>query len=222
MRLTEEEHVRVSAAVAAAERGTSGELVLVVAPESDRYHDVALHYAVGAMLLLAGVMALKPDWLALAATPLHFGWSEALGGTELAALMLGQALVFLLVRLALAYRPLRLALTPGDTKARRVRRQALAIFRSAVMGRTVDATGVLLYLSLAEHRAELIADSGIHHETRPEQWGEAMVALIDHVRAGRLADGMVEAVAQIGAILAAHHPPAEGDRNELPDRLIEL
>lgn len=222
MRLSEEEHVRVSTAVAAAERGTSGELVLVVAPQSDRYHDVALHYAVAAMLLLVGVMALRPDWLALAATPLHFGWSEALGGPELVSLMLGQALVFLAVRFALAYPPLRLALTPTGTKARRVRRQALAIFRSAVVGRTVDATGVLLYLSLAEHRAELIADSGIHHETQPEQWGEAMVALIDHVRAGRLADGMVEAVAQVGAILAAHHPPAPGDRNELPDRLIEL
>ena len=222
MRLREEEHVRVSAAVAAAERGTSGELVLVVAPESDRYHDVALHYGVAAMLLLTAVVALRPDWLALAATPLHFGWSEALGGAELVALMLGQALLFLLVRLLLAYRPLRLGLTPTGTKARRVRRQALAIFRSAVVGRTVDATGVLLYLSLAEHRAELIADSGIHHETQPEQWGEAMVALIDHVRAGRLADGMVEAVAQVGAILAAHHPPAAGDRNELPDRLIEL
>lgn len=222
MRLTEEEHVRVSAAVAAAEQGTSGELVLVVAPQSDRYADVALHYAVVAMLLLAGAMALRPDWLLALAAPLHRGWAEALGGAELAALMLGQAVVFLLVRLALAAEPLRLAVTPAGTKARRVRRRALALFRSAVERRTVDATGVLLYLSLAEHRAELIADSGIHHETRPEQWGEAMVALIDHVRAGRLADGMVEAVAQVGAILAAHHPPAPGDRNELPDRLIEL
>jgi putative membrane protein len=222
MRLTESEHERVSAAVAAAERGTSGELVLVVAPQSDRYHDVALHYAVAAMLLLAGVMALRPDWLAWLATPLHFGWSEGLGGAELVALMLAQAVTFLLVRLVLARPALRLALTPMGTKARRVRRQALALFRSAVEQRTVDHTGVLLYLSLAEHRAELIADSGIHHETQPEQWGEAMVALIDHVRAGRLADGMVEAVAQVGAILAAHHPPAPNDRNELPDRLIEL
>lgn len=222
MRLTEEEHERVSAAVAAAERGTSGELVLVVAPHSDRYHDVALHYAVSAMLVVAGLAALFPAVLAWAATPLHRGWGDALGGAELTVLMLAEAAAFLIVRLVLSHPPLRLALTPPATKGRRVRRRALALFRSAVERRTVGATGVLLYLSLAEHRAELIADTGIHHATQPEQWGEAMVALIDQVRAGRLADGMVEAVAQIGAILAAHHPPAPDDRNELPDRLIEL
>ena len=222
MRLTEEEHVRVSAAVAAAERGTSGELVLVVAPASDGYRDVALHYAVAAMLLVAGAAALWPDALLWLARPLHRGWSEALGGAELAALMLAQALAFLAVRLVLALDALRFRLTPAGTQARRVRRRALALFRAAVERRTVGATGVLLYLSLAEHRAELIADSGIHHDTQPEQWGEVMVALIDHVRAGRLADGLAEAVAQIGAILAAHHPPAPDDRNELPDRLIEL
>ena len=222
MRLSEDEHDRVSAAVAAAERGTSGELVLVVAPQSDRYRDVALHYAVAAMLLLAGVLALRPDWLTWLAMPLHRGWSEELGGAELVALMLAQAVAFLAVRLLLAVDAIRLAVTPAGTKARRVRRQALALFRAAVERRTVGATGVLLYVSLAEHRAELIADTGLHHATRPEQWGEAMVALVDHVRAGRLADGMVEAVAQVGAILAADHPPAADDRNELPDRLIEL
>lgn len=222
MRLSEDEHARVIAAVAAAERGTSGELVLVLAPKSDRYRDVALHYAVAAMLLVAGVFALRPDWLVWAATPLHRGWSDGPGGAELVALMIAETLAFLFVRVALAKDAWRIAVTPAGTKARRVRRQALALFRAAVERRTVGATGVLLYLSLAEHRAELIADTGIHHDTQPERWGEVMVALVDHVRAGRLADGLVEAVGQVGAILAAHHPPAPDDRNELPDRLIEL
>ena len=55
-----------------------------------------------------------------------------------------------------------------------------------------------------------------------ERWGDAMAALVDEVRVGRPAHGMAAAVAQIGAILSENFPKTETDRNELPDRLIEL
>jgi putative membrane protein len=81
---------------------------------------------------------------------------------------------------------------------------------------------VLLYLSLDERLAEIVADEAIHAKVPPERWGAAMAALIDRVRAGHPGDGMAAAVTAIGTIVAEHFPKTEGDVNELPDRLIEL
>lgn len=223
MMLSDDDRASVSAAVAAAELGTAGEIVTIVAPESDAYHDVALHWAVLAMLL---VLALLSAWPRLA-DPLHAlvadPWTDAMPPSAL----LGTALVlvtlaFLLVRLLLAWVPLRLALTPRATKARRVRRRAIALFRASAERRTSGRTGVLLYLSLAERRAEIVADAAIHSRVAPEIWGDAMIALVAAVRDGRAGDGMAEAVTRIGAVLAEHFPRGADDVNELPDRVIEL
>jgi putative membrane protein len=81
---------------------------------------------------------------------------------------------------------------------------------------------VLLYLSLAEHRAEIVADEAIHSRVAPEVWGEAMAALLSATRDVRPGEGMVAAVERIGAVLAEHFPRTAGDVNELSDRLIEL
>ncbi len=75
---------------------------------------------------------------------------------------------------------------------------------------------------MAEHRAEIVADEAIHSKVTPETWGEAMAKLVAEVREGRLADGMVAAIGDVGKVLSAHFPRASDDVNELPDRLIEL
>ena len=95
------------------------------------------------------------------------------------------AAAFLFVRFALAWMPLRMALTPGRTKSRRVHRRAIELFRTGCELKTRGRTGVLLYLSLAEHRAEIVADKAIADQVAPEVWGEAMAALVDEVKAGR-------------------------------------
>ncbi len=131
-------------------------------------------------------------------------------------------LVFLLVRFALAWMPLRMALTPSATRTRRVRRRAIETFKAAAEHRTEGRTGVLLYLSLLEHRAEIVADEAIHSKVQPEVWGDAMAALIERVKAGKTAEGMALAVERIGAVVAECAPPTGLNPNELPDRLIEL
>ncbi|GAA0660254.1 putative membrane protein [Sphingomonas insulae] len=223
MRLTDEDRTRVASAVAAAELHTAGEIVTIVARRSDKYHDVALHWAVLAMLFVLALLALRPDaavWLhGLVADP--WDGAPAPGGLFTVALVL-LVVAFLIVRAILAYMPLRLALTPGSTEARRVHARALALFRASAEARTRDATGVLLYLSLDEHRAEIIADAAIHSRVAPDVWGAAMAGLIAATRDGRPGDGMAEAVRQIGIVLAEHFPPRIDDTNELPDRLIEL
>jgi putative membrane protein len=222
MHLTEADHALVTAAVTAAEADTDGEIVTVVAGRSDAYHDVGLHWSVLAMLLVLALLAAWPDVAAALYEMAAGAWSApGPGGLFTVALVL-LMLTFLLFRLLFISLRLRMALTPTATKTRRVRRRALALFRTAAEKRTRAATGVLLYLSLAEHRAELIADESIHSKVAPDVWGEAMADLIEEVKAGRPGAGMAKAVERIGAVLAEHFPKSRSDTNELPDRLIEL
>ena len=168
--------------------------------------------------LAAGAVAFVPVMWGLADPWTH---PAPTGGLFLVALLLS-ALAVLVVRLLLAYMPLRLALTPGSTEARRVRRRAVDLFRASAERRTRARTGVLLYLSLAEHRAEIVADEAIHGRVAPELWGEAMAVLVERTRAGRPGEGIAAAVERIGAVLHEHFPRSEGDVNELPDHLVEL
>lgn len=217
------DHDRISAAVKAAEATSDAEIVTVIAPRSDSYHDVGLHYAVAAMLCLLALVAAFPICFADLVTGWIGSWDHRLSPGMLLTLLLGaQILLFLIVRYMLAWMPLRMALTPGTTKWRRVRRQAIALFRASAEGRTRGRTAILLYVSLAEHRAEIVGDEAINRAVAPERWGEAMAALVEHMRAGNPGTGMVEAIARIGTILKEHVPKSEANPNELPDRLIEL
>ena len=222
MRFTPEDHALVTAAVTAAEATTDGEIISIVTGRSDAYHDVGLHWAVLAMLLVLAAIAIWPD-VSIGLLDRLAGWNHAWTTRELLTILLALlTVIFLAVRYLLAWMPLRMALTPRATKARRVRRRAIEFFKVGAEKRTASRTGVLLYLSLAEHQAELVADEAIHAKVAPEIWGEAMAALVDAVRAGRPGEGMAAAVARIGAILAQHFPCTGTDPNELPDRLIEL
>lgn len=216
--LSDAERAAVTAAVADAETRTDGEIVTIVTARSDDYHDVGLHYALAAVLALTAAAAIWPG----AFTPFDRGWEAADLRRDLTALLFAQAAMFLIVRYTLAWMPLRLALTPRATKARRVRRRAVNYFRVGTESRTAGREGVLLYLSTEEHVAEIVVDEGVHRLVPAERWGEAMAALVDAVRDGRAGDGMVAAVSAIGTILSEHLPKTTDNPNELPDRVIEL
>jgi len=223
MRLTAEDHAKVTEAVTATEARTSGEIVTVVARASDRYHDAALHWSVLAMLLVLALLAVFPGVAEAIHLALIDGWADVVPASSLYTIALVLlAATFLVTRLAFAPLGVRMALTPPATKTRRVRAKAMQLFRTGAEKRTIGATGVLLYLSLAEHRAELIADEAIHGRVDADVWGHAMASLIAAVKDGRPGDGMAAAVAEIGVVLAEHFPRRDDDTNELPDRLIEL
>jgi len=223
MRLSEQDHAKVSAAIAAAERRSDGEIIAVVTGMSDPYHDVALHWAVLVLLATLAIFAWQPDVLHFWRDLVLGGWSPEPSFSELLTFALILAVAkFTAVLLILRYLPLRVALIPAATKTRRVRRRAIALFKAGAERRTVGRTGILIYLSLAEHRAEIVADEAITKVTTPETWGEAMAALLPEVKAGRPGDGIVAAVTIVGAVLAEHFPKSSEDTNEIPDKLIEL
>ena len=223
LKMTEADHALVSAAVAKAERESDGEIVTIVAPRSDAYHDVGLHYAVLGILLVPALLAVLPQGVIDWGLGLFLGWNETLArGALMAALFVLLASAFLIVRFALAWMPARMALTPASTKNRRVRRRAVELFKASAERRTRGRTGILLYLSLLEHRAEIVADEAIHSKVEPDVWGEAMAVLIEDVKKGELGAGMALAVEKIGGVLAECLPPKADNPNEISDRLIEL
>lgn len=223
LHLSETDHDRVTQAVADAERESDGEIVTIVARRSDAYHDAGLHWAIGAVFVALSLAAAFPAHFRALCTWLLRSWEHDVEDWKLLSVLLGILILkFLIVRYALAWTPLRMALTPRATKARRVRRRAIILFRAVAQGRTRGQTGVLIYLSLDEHRAEIVADAAINEKVTPEVWGDAMATLIDAVRDGRAAEGMAGAVRQVGLVLAGHFPRLDSNPNELPDRLIEL
>jgi putative membrane protein len=222
LKLSADDHAGVSAAIAAAEVKSDGEIIAIAADQSDAYHDVGLHYAVLVLFLVLAFFAIWPHQLELWWTRL-MGWTSEPSMRQLLTLLLGFALLkFLVVLFILKWRPLRMLLTPGSTKTRRVRRRAVMLFKTGAERRTIGRTGILIYLSMAERRAEIVGDEAITAVTTPETWGEAMAALLKDVRDGRPGDGIVAAVGLIGDVLATHFPKTSEDSNEIPDKLIEL
>jgi putative membrane protein len=223
LHLSDADRDKVSVAIAAAEARSNGEIVAVATPISDSYHDVALHWALVPLFAVLAWAAWRPTALVWWYDFLLGGWQpEPTLGQLLTLLLFFAALKFTVALLLLKWMPLRLLLTPAATKHRRVRRRAVAIFKAAAERRTVGRTGVLIYLSMAERRAEIVADEAITDVTTPEIWGEAMAALLVDVKQGRVGDGIVAAVGQVGAVLAEHFPRTAQDSNEIPDKLIEL
>lgn len=221
--MSEADRSSITSAVEKAEALTDGEIVTIVTRRSDAYHDVGLHYAIACAFLVIALAAAFPNLFQHIYGWLLGAWHHELPLRTFLLLLLGHAIAkFLAVRYLLAIPALRMAFTPGATRSRRVRRRAVTLFRTAAEARTSGRTGVLIYLSLDEHRAEIVADSGISAKVDPDEWGEAMAVMLAEVREGRIGEGIARAVERVGAILAVHLPATGSNPNELPDRLIEL
>jgi putative membrane protein len=117
---------------------------------------------------------------------------------------------------------LRIHLVPRRLRYEAAHANAAKQFLARNVHLTSARTGVLIFVSLREHHAELIADTGIAAKVDAAVWDGAMAKLIAEIRAGRLADGLTAAIADCGAVLAAHFPPAPRDVNELSDDLVLL
>jgi len=228
--LTVGDRARIADAIAAAEARTSGEIYCVLAQRSSDYRLVPLVWAALAALLVPATFTLSglrphawpwigEPWWTGEATLADLDRAVATG---LLAVLAAQVAAFALVWLATLAEPIRLALVPPAYKRDRVRRSAFDQFIARGMQRTRERTGVLIYASLAERQVEVIADEGIYSRAAPAVWDEAVRVLVQGAHDGRVADGLVEAVALSGSVLAAHFPPRDDDRNELPDHVVEL
>ncbi len=88
------------------------------------------------------------------------------------------------------------------------------------IGQTQGNTGILLFVSLMEHRAVVLADHSIAEKLDAEIWNEVVELMIDGVKGRDLAGGMRAAILRCGELLSPHFPIDEADANELRDHLI--
>ena len=202
MQLSKEDHEAVSAAIRDAEQRTCGQIVCVLAHASSAYAYIPI--------LWASVLALA------APLPMIFltQWSVQ-------RIYLVQLAVFIVAGFLLTLLPLRFALVPGAVKRARAHRAALEQFVLRGITRTTNRCGVLIYVSLAEHYARIVADVGIAEKVPAAEWQAAIDALTGHIGDGRIAAGFIAAIERCGNVLAAHAPP-DGSPNSLPDRLYVL
>lgn len=202
--LSEDDRRRIEDAIVEAERRTTSELVTVVAEASGRYRYMPTLIAAAAVFVLSGAALLLP-------IPRHFE-----------AFYAGQVFAFIGLALGLNWGPVRFRLVPRSVKRRQARLLAHEQFLDLGLSSTANRTGLMLFVSAAEHYVEIIADRGIREKVDDSVWQGIIDGFVSEVRAGRIADGFVHAIAACTDILAEHFPWHEGDQNELPNQLIEI
>jgi putative membrane protein len=221
--LSEDDRARVSASVSQVEEQSAGEIVTILADRSDGYTDVALAWASAASFLALLALALAPDFYLGLYERLIGGWIHEWTPRDILTVAALVALLkFAGVMLVQLWQPLKFLLIPPQIRSARVHDRAVRAFRIGAERRTHGRTGILIYLSMREHRAEIVADESIATKVDASVWGDAMAAMLAELKQGRTADAMIAAVERVGAVLAEHFPRSEDDVNELPDRLIEV
>jgi putative membrane protein len=200
MSISTQDHDRISIAIRTAEAKTSGEIVCVLARTSS--DTTALP------VLIAAAAALTLPWLLVAVTAM-----------TVHRILLLQIVVFSALFVILYLPRVRTALVPRTARRAVAHRVAMEQFATRGIARKKDRSGILIFVSLAERYARIIADEGIAARVPQSEWQAAIDALVAHMRDGRIADGFIAAINVCGIKLATHFPRSEKSRDELPDRI---
>ena len=200
MSLSAHDRERIASAIRAAEARTSGEIVCVLARSSSD--------AGGLAILVAALLALALPWLLVATTAMPVYRILSL-----------QLVAFLALTALLCVPSIRVMLLPRAARRAVAHRAAMEQFALRGIAGKKDRSGILIFVSLAERYARIIADASIAARVPQAEWQRAIDALVAHMRDGRIADGFVTAIELCGDHLAAHFPPTEASRNELPNRI---
>lgn len=204
MIFSKQEKRLIESAVKAAESGTGGEIVPVVVEASGDYSRVANRLGFGGFLLgsaLAGWMHTRFPFLEL---PYLFGIQA----------------VCALIGWGLGRLPSVVRLLMGREKlAVEVHEAAFAAFTRHGLHHTSNETGILIFVSLLEHRVEILADRGINSKVGEDFWKIEVQKIVLGIREGRAAEMLAQVIREIGEKLREHFPKEGEDRNELSNEL---
>lgn len=204
MFLTAADKQRIAEAIRATEAKTSGELVCVIAPASNDYRFLPLLWSVFIALCVPGIVWLSGMW-----------WSEG-------EIYLAQVALFLLSATLFNWGPVKMRLVPRSVQRAQAARLAREQFYAQRLHRTREWTGVLLFVSVAEHYVEILADEGINAKVSPGTWDNIVTSFIAQVKQRQVAEGYLAAIASCGKILIENFPARVENPDELPNRLVEL
>ncbi|MDQ7988267.1 MAG: TPM domain-containing protein [Candidatus Dactylopiibacterium sp.] len=99
---------------------------------------------------------------------------------------------------------------------------ALAHFARQGVWDTAENAGVLVYVLLAEHRVEIVADRGIAARVPQTEWDAIVARALPLFAAGDAPAGLLRLLSEVGDLLATHFPARGEHPNELPDAPILL
>lgn len=201
--LKEEQLKQVADAIEQVEQGTDAELVTVLARQADSYLYIPTLWAAIIALMIPALLKLTPFWL---------------GENELLAIQW-----FNFIALALLFRvpDIMMHLVPKRVKHWRAASLARCQFLENNLHCTKGETGVLIFISEAEHYVEIIADRGISQHVSNDQWQCIVDALTASIKRKQTLQGMLRCIGDCGEILKQHSPATES-KNELPNHLIVL
>jgi len=194
---------RISAAIAEAEKKTSGEVVVVIGRAASGYRLVPIAWA--------SIITLALPMLILAVFAMT---ARRLYEIEL--------LVFAVLAFALSIGRYRYQIVPGWIKRGRAHEAAREQFLARRVSYTQGRTGVLIYVALAERYAELVPDAAIAETIDGAAWKPVIERLTARLREARVADGLIETVETCGTMLAEKFPPGPSAADELPNKVVLL
>jgi putative membrane protein len=186
-----DEAERIEAALRAARSRSSGEIVCVLARASARYETMPVVWS--------ALIAMALPWPLLIFT--HQSAER---------IFLAQLAVFLVALGVLSLPRLRLSLTPRSVRRSNAHRVALEQFVSRGLTRSKERNSILIYVSLAERYARIIADVGAAKAIGQDQWKAIVDRLADELKAGSASEALIGAAARCGDLLAKNFPPRPG------------
>ena len=201
--INEQQKINVQQAIEQAERGTDAELVTVLAGQSDDYYFIPTMWAALIALVTPALLMQTRFWL----TPVDMLWIQ----------------LFEFIALALVFRwqPLKLALVPKQVKFGRASLVAKEQFLAQGLHHTQAETGVLIFVSEAEHYVEILADRGINNLVADDAWSIIVDELLSQMKAGNTEAGLIGAIGSCGELLT-EKVPSTHDHDELPNHLVVI
>ena len=209
MLLGSQDAEEIGQAITKEEQRTSGEIVAVLAAQSGSYRLLPLFLAAFISLLVPLFLLYLPQ--------LSEGRFLVWGQDRIYFI---QLVVFVGLSFLLSMRPLRYWIVPQSLKNKWAHAHALEQFAAQEMHTTSGRTGVMIFVSVIEHYAEVIADKAIYEKVAPEVWSEVVGELVRHIQEKKPKDGFITAIQKSGDLLAAHFPPGAINEDELSNHLI--
>ena len=204
--LSEEDIRKVSVAVQEAEAKTSGEIVPVIVRRSSTIGHVPLSLTL--LFLVAALFVEFPTKDLLFVQPWIYVWP-----------FLAVAFFFIAQFFSRSTRIQRM-LTPNHDEVVQVHQRAQLEFFLNRVNMTSSSTGILIFISVMERKAVILADQGIAQKIKPETWQKLVNNLTYRLRQGQWSQGLMTAIHECGDILTTHFPIESHDQNELSNQLV--
>lgn len=202
MKISKADKALIEEAIEKAESKTSGEIVPVILSQSDFYPAAHFRLALIMGVLFSFICYYSYDF----DDPIILLWIQIPG------MITGYLLAYLKV--------LKRIFTTKSEMAEEVFQRALEVFYQNKVSMTKDRTGIMIFISLLEHKVEVLADCGINEKVEKEYWNTLVGRLVFKIKNGNISEGLSEAILDCGKSLQASFPIEKDDVNEISNELV--